>query len=108
MNEFDKVMGYYWKSPTYKQFENTLDEVLHSRKQTRRNKIRELENQFLCLTQPGACVKEFVMTSCHKEFSRILSLILSRGGKRRQKHIIQLKEYFLAFLQDIMIITGKS
>ena len=106
MDEFDKLMGFYWKHPTYIRFEKTLEEMLNCRTRTRALKQRDVENQFLIMTQPGATMTDFWNTSMYKEFSRILKLVLMTGGKRRKKYVTQLKEYFLSFLQDIAFLTG--
>ena len=51
----------------------------------------------------GATVTDFWKTSMYKEFSRILELVLTTGGKRRRSYTTQLKEYFLSFLEEILI-----
>ena len=106
MDEFDKLMGFYFKHPTYIRFEKTVEQMVNCRTRARALKQRDVENQFLIMTQPGATMADFWNTSCYKEFSRILKLVLTHGGKRRKKYVIQLKEYFLSFLQDIAFLTG--
>ena len=107
MDEYDKLMGLYWKHETYIRFKKTIEQMLNSRARTRALKKRDAETQFLIMTQPNATMTDFWSTSMYKEFSRILSLVLTTGGKRRKKYVILLKEYFLSFLQEILIFTGK-
>ena len=103
MDEYDILMGLYWKHPTYLRFERTVQHMLNCRTRARGLKKRDLETQFLILTQPGATVTDFWKTSMYKEFSRILELVLTTGGKRRRSYTTQLKEYFLSFLEEILI-----
>ena len=107
MDEYDKLMGLYWKHETYIRFEETVEQMLKCKTRARALKKRDAETQFLIMTQPNATMTDFWSTSMYKEFSRILNLVLTTGGKRRKKYAIQLKEYFLSFLQEILIFTGK-
>ncbi len=106
MDEYDKLMGFYWKHPTYLRFEKTLEQLLNSKTRARALKKRDVETQFLIMTQPGATMTDFWSTSMYKEFTRILKLVLTHGGRRRKKYVTQLKEYFLSFLEEILIFTG--
>jgi hypothetical protein len=106
MDEYDKLMGWYWKHPTYIRFGKTVAQMLNSKTRARALKKRDIETQFLIMTQPGATMTDFWSTSMYKEFSRILTLVLATGGKRRKKYVAQLKDYFLSFLTEILIFTG--
>ena len=49
MDEYNKLMGFYWKHPTYIRFEKTLEQMLKCKTRARALKQRDLENQFLIM-----------------------------------------------------------
>ena len=103
MDSYEKLMNFYKTHKTFVEFKSTLTNLLITRGRLRKLKKRSLETQFLALTQPNYKITEFVPTSMYKEFQRILNLILVCRGTRRKRYVAELQDYFLSFLEEILI-----